>query len=269
MNTQRIVLCATIICATIICTTTAVADVTVSAQTEGKAAFINVGGEGVTQIKGNRERVDQSANGKTLTSIIDVDGRRFINLDDKKKSAEVVPLDTIAEAMQKVGAGNLQATLTKTSQTKQVAGYPCTIYNVSITMPFSPMGGKDNSLDLTMVMSGTACVSTAVPGLADYKAFYKAAADSGFIFGDPRAAKSPTGAAQAKAYANLVKKMSEAGMALESQVNITATGDGPLAGMMAKLAASDVHTTVTKITAGDLPAEAFDIPSGYKVKTQK
>jgi hypothetical protein len=122
---------------------------------------------------------------------------------------------------------------------------------------------------MTLVLSGTACLSTGVPGLADYQNFYKAAAESGFIFGDPRAAKSPTGAAQAKAYAALTKKMAEAGMPLESHIAITAKGDGPLAGMMAKLAASDIQSTVTKVVAGDLPAESFDIPAGYKVKTQK
>jgi len=39
--------------------------------------------------------------------------------------------------------------------------------------------------------------------------------------------------------------------------------------MMAKLAASDIRTTVTKIVVGELPAESFDIPAGFKVKTQK
>ena len=73
------------------------------------------------------------------------------------------------------------------------------------------------------------CLSTAAPGLADYQAFYKAAADSGFIFGDPRTAKSPTGAAQAKAYAALTRKMAEAGVALESRINISASGDNPMA----------------------------------------
>jgi hypothetical protein len=58
-------------------------------------------------------------------------------------------------------------------------------------------------------------------------------------------------------------------MALESQITISATGDGPIAGMMAKLAAGDIRTTVTKVAAGDLPADAFDIPAGFKVKTQK
>ena len=52
------------------------------------------------------------------------------------------------------------------------------------------------------------------PASPTTRRFYKAAADSGFIFGNPAAAKSPTGAAQAKAYAALTRKMAEAGMAL-------------------------------------------------------
>jgi hypothetical protein len=124
-------------------------------------------------------------------------------------------------------------------------------------------------MDLIMVLSGTVCLSTVAPGLADYQAFYKAAADSGFIFGDPRGAKSPTGAAQAKAYAALTRKMAEAGMALESRVNISASGDNPMAGLMAAAAKSDILTTVTRIETGSLPAESFEIPAGYKVKTQK
>ena len=130
-------------------------------------------------------------------------------------------------------------------------------------------GQPGQGMDATMVLSGTVCLSTAVPGLADYQAFYKAAADSDFIFSNPAVAKSPTGAAQAKAYATLTRKMAEAGMALESHVTISATGDNPMAQMMAKLAASDITTTVTKIETGDQPADRFDIPAGYKVKTQK
>src|SRR5215831_3725556 len=201
---------------------TASADVTVTMQTDGKASFIVVGGEGKAQIKGNRQRSEQSASGKTFASIIDVDGRRFINLDDKKQSADVFPIESIGEAWRKAGVGEFKATVTKTAETKTVASYPCTVYTLNVTLPFSPTG-PNSGLDMTMVMSGTACLSTAAPGLADYQAFYKAAADSGFIFGDPRAAKSPTGAAQAKAYAELTKKMAAAGMALESHVTITAT----------------------------------------------
>jgi hypothetical protein len=265
MSTNKILLYAALAAAA----SSAQADVTVTTQTSGKAAFINVGGEAVHQIKGTRQRSDQSHNGKTQTMIMDIDGRRFVSLDAKKKSAQVTPLDSIADELQKVGVGTLDATLKKTSETKQIAGFPCTVHDINLSLPFSPTGQSGQGMDLNMVLSGTVCLSTAAPGLADYQAFYKAAADSGFIFGDPRMAKSPTGAAQAKAYAALTRKMAEAGVALESRINISASGDNPMASLMASAAKSDIITTVTKIEAGTLPAESFEIPADYKVKTQK
>lgn len=245
------------------------ADVTVITTTAGKASIINVGGTSTNLIKGNRMRTDSLMGNRSNSLLIDIDGRRFVDIDDKKKSATVTPLDSLREQLDKVGAGTINATLKKTAQTKQIAGYDCTVHDISVTLPFSITGSPGDGMDMNMLLSGTACLSTSAPGLADYQKFYRASADSGFIFGDPRAAKSPTGAAQAKAYAEFTRKMAEAGLALESHVTITATGSNPMAGMMAKLAASDITTTVTQITAGDLPAEQFDVPAGYKVKTQK
>ena len=245
------------------------ADVAVVTTTAGKASFINVGGTSTHLIKGNRMRTDSVMGSRDDSLLIDIDGRRFVSIDDHKKSATVTPLDSIREQLDKAGVGTINATLTKTAQKKQVAGYNCTVHDVSVSLPFSITGNPGDGMDMNMVMSGTVCLSTDAPGLADYQKFYRASADSGFIFGDPRAAKSPTGAAQAKAYAELTRKMAEAGMALESHVTITANGSNPMAGMMAKLAASDISTTVTQITVGDLPAEKFDVPAGYKVKTQK
>ena len=249
--------------------TVARADVTVTTTTAGKASFINVGGTSDTSIKGNRMRTDSVLGSRNNSLLIDIDGRRFVDIDDKKKSATVTPLDSIREQLDQVGVGTIQATLKKTAQTKKIAGYDCTVHDVSVSLPFSVTGHPGDGMDMNMLMSGTVCLSTTAPGLADYQKFYRASADSGFIFGDPRAAKSPTGAAQAKAYAELTRKMADAGMALESHVTVTATGSGPMAGMMAKLAASDITTTITQVTTGDLPADRFDVPAGYKVKTQK
>ncbi|HEU5137965.1 MAG TPA: hypothetical protein VFU13_22670 [Steroidobacteraceae bacterium] len=244
------------------------ADVTVHTTTVGKA-IVDLSGNGISQIKGTRQRTDQMVGSKNQALIIDIDGRRFVDLDVKGKKATVTPLASIADELQKVGVGTINATLTKTAQTRQVAGFPCNVHDVNVSLPFSPTGQAGQGLDLTMVMTGTVCLSTAAPGLADYQNFYKAAADSGFIFGDPRTAKSPTGAAQAKAYAELTRKMAEAGMALESEISIQASGDNPMAAMFTKLAKSNIKTTVTSIATGDLPAESFDVPPDYKVKTQK
>jgi len=251
------------------CATAAHADITVHTTTSGKAAFMNVGGDGTILIKGKRQRSESMVGGRAVSLIVDIDNLRFVELDDKMKSATITPLASIADDLAKVGVGAMQATLTRTAQTKTVSGMPCTVHDIRVTMPFTPVGEPGQGMDMNMVLSGTVCLSSSAPGLADYQAFYKGAADSGFIFGNPAAAKSPTGAAQARAYAALTNKMAEAGMALESHVTLSATGDNPMAGMMAKLAASDISTTVTKVEAGDVPADQFDIPAGYKVKTQK
>jgi hypothetical protein len=245
------------------------ADVTVNTTTAGKASIMNVGGDGVNLIRGKRMRTDSMVGGRAVALIIDIDNLRFVELDDRKKSATITPLASIADELAKVGVGAMQATLTKTSQSKTVSGMPCTVHDIRVTMPFSPVGEPGQGMDMNMVLAGTVCLSASAPGLADYQAFYRAAADSGFIFGNPAAAKSPTGAAQAKAYAALTKKMAEAGMALESHVTISAAGDNPMAAMMGKLAASDITTVVTKVEVGFVPADRFDVPAGYKVKTQK
>lgn len=245
------------------------ADVTVNTITAGKASVMDVTGTGVSLFKGNRMRTDSLMGNRTSALIVDIDARRFVDIDDKKRSALVTPLDSISDELAKVGVAGLTSSLTKTSQVKKIAGYSCTVHDINVTMPFSLTGNPGDGMDANMVLAGTVCLSGDAPGLADYQQFYRASADSGFIFGDPRGVKSPTGAATAKAYAALTRKMAEAGMALESHVKISAQGANPMAQMMSKLAASDITTTVTSVTVGDLPAESFDVPAGYKVKTQK
>src|SRR5688572_19231118 len=109
------------------------ADVTINTTTSGKAAFINLGGDGVTQIKGTRQRSDQMVGGKAQSLILDIDGRRFVDLDAKGKKATVTPLASIADELQKVGVGTMNATLTKTAQTKQIAGFPCTVHDIKLS----------------------------------------------------------------------------------------------------------------------------------------
>jgi len=244
------------------------ADVTVNTTTSGKA-LINVSGDGVNLIKGHRMRTDTVMGSRTVSLIVDIDNKQFVEIDDKKKTVTVTPLASIADSLAKVGTGTMEATLTKTSQTKQVAGLPCTVHDISVKIPFSPTGHSGDGMDMVMALSGTVCLSTAAPGLADYQAYYRAAADSGFIFASPATTKSPAGAASAKAYAALTNKMASAGMALESQVHIGAEGSGPMAGIFSKLASGDITTTITKIQPGDVPADKFEIPAGYKVKTAK
>src|SRR6185295_6377798 len=140
--------------------TSAFADVTVVTTTAGKASFINVGGTSTNLIKGNRMRTDSVMGSRGDSLLIDIDGRRFVSIDDGKKAATVTPLDSIREQLDKAGVGTISAPLTQTSQKKQVAGYNCTVHDLNVSLPFSVTGHPGDGMDMNMVLSGTVCLST-------------------------------------------------------------------------------------------------------------
>jgi hypothetical protein len=242
----------------------AVADVTVTQTVAGKAAMINLNGESVTRIKGNKMRTEQTRGDKTDVVIIDIDGQRMISLDPGKKEATVIPLAQLQETLAKVTASDVKVKITPTGETKQVAGYSCKVHDMAVSMPFAPGG---NDMKMSMAFTGPTCLSKDSPGADDYARLYTAAAEKGFIFGDPRQARGPA-AAQAKGMATLYRAMAEQGVPLEQQLSIGFEGEGPVAGMMNKMGRTTMSTTVTKIDTAPIAADLFEIPAGYKVKTQ-
>jgi Domain of unknown function (DUF4412) len=242
----------------------AAADVTVTQTVAGKAAVINLNGESVTRIKGNKMRTEQTRGDKTDVVIIDIDGQRMISLDAGKKEATVIPLSQLQETLSKVTSSEVKVKITPTGETKQVAGYSCKVHDMAIAMPFSPGGGD---MKMAMAFTGPSCLSKDAPGTADYARLYTAAAEKGFIFGDPRQAKGPM-AAQAKGMATLYKAMAEQGMPLEQQLSVGFEGEGPMAGLMNKMGKTTMNTTVTKIDTAPIADDLFEVPAGYKVKTQ-
>jgi hypothetical protein len=62
--------------------------------------------------------------------------------------------------------------------------------------------------------------------------------------------------------------MAEQGMALDQQLTIGFEGEGPIVGMMNKMGKSTMNLTVTKIDTAPVAADLFEVPAGYKVKTQ-
>jgi hypothetical protein len=59
------------------------------------------------------------------------------------------------------------------------------------------------------------------------------------------------------------------GIPYEQEMNIKMTGDGPIAGMMAKMGNLSSTTTVTAVETTALAADLFAAPAGYKLKEQK
>jgi hypothetical protein len=240
----------------------AAADVTVTATSSGKAMMIDLSGTTVTRIKGNKMRIDNQKDGKETSVIIDVDGQRMIALDSGKKEAEVTALGKLQETLGKVTVGEVKASITPTGETKTVAGISCKVYNLDIAVPFD-MSGK-GEMPATLNMTGPACLSKEAPGYADYVRLYSAAAEKGFIFANPRQVAGPAAATQ-RGMTQVQKKMAETGVSLDQVINVKMTGEGPMA-MMGRMFNMTMGHTVSKIETGDVAADVFEIPAGYKVK---
>jgi len=250
------------------CATTASADVKVVAQMSGKMMGMNPSGETVTYIKGNKMRTDQTMGGNQLSTIMDVDSGEMITINHKKKEAEIWSVADMGASLKTAGidANGVDVKITPTGESKSVAGYAATGHNMSVSVA-SEMGGAGSGMKMTVNISGPAFLSTAAPGAKDYAAFYIAAAEKGFFFGDPRAAKAQPG--NAKGMMALYRTMAEKGVPLESKQVIKLSGDGPMAGLFAKMGGGEINSTVTSISADPLAADLFTVPAGYKVKRQK
>jgi hypothetical protein len=245
----------------------AFADVTVKSTIAGKGMGMSGSMAATTYIKGSKMRNDVVTGDTTRTSIFDLDTQKLITFDSKKKEADVIDMQKMADDMAKsVQVSELKASIKPNGKTKQLLGQTATGYDMTISLP-ATMGGAGGP-KMVVNLEGPMWIVKGAPGAAEYLAFYKAAVEKGWFFSDPRQAKAQPG--QAKAMAEVQRQLaSTGGIPYEQETNIKMSGDGPMAGMMAKMGNISSTTTVTAIETGTLAADLFAAPAGYKLKEQK
>lgn len=236
----------------------AAADVTFRRKNDIKVVGTVMSGTSVQFIKGTKMREDQTIGGMQMSTIMDAATRQMISLNHQKREAEVYDLAKLGAELAKISEADVQASVTPTGQTRQVAGIACTVHDMQVSVPME-RGGEQ----LEIRMSGPACLAKQAPGGADVAAFYKAAAENGLFFGDPRAARAQPG--QARGMTAMYQKIASLGVLLAHEMHITFAGSGPMAGMMSKMGGSTMNTEVVSISAESIPDSAFDVPADYKV----
>jgi hypothetical protein len=242
------------------------ADVTIKSTGSGKGMGFSSDMTTITYLKGMKMRVDNVSGDTTRSMIFDVENQKMYSFDSKKKEADVFDMSAIGEDMSKVVQINdVKASITPNGKTKQIAGRMANGYDMEISVP-ATIGGP-GGMALTMVLTGPAWIVKGSPGAAEYAAFYKAAAERGWIFSDPRAAKGSPG--QAKAIAEMSARVASLGLPYESTMDIKMSGDGPMAGMMARMGAISMTNTVQSVETGTLGADMFAPPAGYKLNQRK
>jgi hypothetical protein len=188
--------------------------------------------------------------------------------DSRKKEADVWEMaDFGKQVATAVDATEMSASVTSNGQTKQLSGRTATGYDMSISMP-TRMGDEKSGMKMTVTLSGPVWVVKGAPGTQDYLHFYKAAADKGWIFGDPRAAQGAPG--QAKAMTEMYRQLAATGgVPYETEMNIKMSGEGPMAAMIAKMGGITSTTTVQSAESAPLSDQLFTPPADYKLNPKK
>ena len=250
----------------------AAADLTLKQTMTGKGMGVNGQSTGTAYIKGNKMRSEMQVGDRTQIAIFDLDAQKMYSFDSKKKEADVWDMAAFgAELSKTVDASAMKATLKPNGQTKQIAGQTATGYDLEISMPTAVGGSKDMTMMVTM--TGTTWIVKDAPGSADYIRFYKAAAEKGWIFSDPRAAKGSPG--PARATTEMYKQLADAGgIAYETdmQIKMSSTGGGagnPLGGLLARMGNMSMVTTIQSAETGALTDDLFAPPAGYKLNQKK
>jgi hypothetical protein len=248
----------------------AYADLTLKQTTTGRGLGMRGKTSGTTYIKAARMRTDVVDGDKTLTTIFDLDAQKMYSFDSKKKEAEVWDMAALAADLSKtIDTSRTKASLTPNGQTKTIAGQTATGYTLDVSMP----AGAGGSNDMTMMvsMSGPVWIVKGAPGSADYAAFYNAAAEKGFIFTNPSAAKGAPG--QARAITEMYRQFAETGgIAYETDTQIrmgAAAGGNPLGGLLGRLGTVSMASVIESVETGSLPDDLFAPPAGYKLNQKK
>jgi hypothetical protein len=243
------------------------ADVTLKQTTGGKGLGISGTAPGSTFIKGNKMRTDAVVGDKTQTTIFDLDAQKMYVFDSKKKEADVWDMGVFAAELSKsVDVSSTKASLKPNGQTKQIGGLAAAGYDMEVSMRSALGGSKD--LNMTVTMQGPMWIVKGAPGSADYNRFFKAAVEKGWIFSDPRAAKAQPG--QAKAMAEMYNQLAEiGGIAYETDLHIKMGGEGPMAGLLARMGNLNMTTVVDSVDTAVLADDLFAPPAGYKLSPKK
>jgi hypothetical protein len=187
--------------------------------------------------------------------------------DSKKKEADVWDMAAFgAELSKAVDASSAKASLKPNGQAKQIAGRSASGFDMEVSLQSAMAGNKD--MMMTVTLAGPVWIVKNAPGSADYARFYKAAAEKGFIFSDPRGAKAQPG--QAKAMAEMYRQMADmGGIPYETDLQVKMSGSGPMAAIMSKMGNVTMTSTVDSVEVGPLADDLFAPPAGYKLNPKK
>ena len=145
-----------------------------------------------------------------------------------------------------LGKNEVTQSITPTTQSRQIAGSTCTVYNVrsSVRMAERMM---EMAEPIAIMMEGSMCLVKDAPGQADFARLSRAMAERAVV-ADPRSA--------------IQRQIAELGVPYATELTFSLGANVPGAAMH-KIA---THTTeVNSVSTAPIPDSLFEIPAGYTV----
>ncbi len=238
------------------------ADVTLRSTVSGTGFGALGNGESVTYLQGHKMLIEHSSDVFSTATLFDIDKQQMVVINHKKKKGDQFDVREAAEMQRMIRPEDIQVKFTATDEHKQILGWDCQKYLMEIRV----LGAGMPEMPMSVVIKGQAWLAPDAPGKQEYAAFYLAAAEKGYFFGDPNAARTQPG--RERAMTSMYKAMAEAGLPLASEITVSFEGSGLLAQMMEKMKTT-LTTTVTAISNDALPAERFAIPADIKIKHEE
>jgi hypothetical protein len=228
----------------------AFADVTVKTTVSTSGGPVPIEISSTTYVKGMKMRSDVKVMGQDMSVFVDIATKQQVVVNNVTK--EVQDLNAMLANMP-MSFGEMTVSVKPSGQTKTILGRACAGFTVEVTGPLTMMGET-----LTTSTTGVAWITKEGPGVAEYQAITKAATAAGLMVG------SLSQGPQAAGLAKMQAAFAEHGVSLEEDMQISMTGSGQIAQMMAQTGAGNVRTitTVTEISVEAIPAETVTGPGG-------
>jgi hypothetical protein len=258
-----------------LCSSSLAADVTVTSNVTVEGAAQGMGSMSprmTMKIKGLKARSDVDVNGQVQTSITDLSTKQIIVLQHAQKTAQIYGPGSMPAAAP-AGGAKVDASSKPTGKTQTIGGAPCDEFVIRIAMdmadfaasPGMPPQAAEMMKGVRMVVTGSIWVAKTGPGVADFVAFQKAAANANMA----AALGGVAPGMQAGGLDRLLKSVSEMpGIPYLTDLQTNVEGTGPMVDAMKQMGSMKIKTAVTEVSTTALGDDQFQVPPDYKTSKQ-
>jgi hypothetical protein len=193
--------------------------------------------------KGLKMRTDSSGNAITSNSmILNLETGLVITLWHNGKRADVIDLKRMVAPP---GKNEVTQSITPTTQSRQIAGSTCTVYNVRSSVRMAERM-IEMAEPVVIVMEGSMCLVKNAPGQADFARLSRAMAE--------RAVVADQSALQ--------REIAELGVPYATELMVSLGANVPGA-QIHKIGSHTIE--VNSVSTDPIPDSLFEIPAGYTV----